>query len=130
MVGDPIGDLINRIKTAQMAGLPEVTVPFSKLKYEIASLLLKEGFVGEVSKRGKKVKKFLDVVLKYDNKRPEVTGTQRISKPSRRVYFKVGDIRPVKYGQGLLVLSTPRGILSGKDARKEGVGGEALFKIW
>lgn len=130
MVTDPIADFINRIKTAQMAGLSSVSIPFSKVKYEIATLLQKEGYVEGAAKRGKKVKKFIDLSLKYENGKPEVRGVKRISKPSRRVYIKSSEIRPVKFGHGLMVISTPKGLLSDKDARKEKVGGEALFSIW
>jgi small subunit ribosomal protein S8 len=130
MVSDPIADLINRLKTAQMAGRPSISVPFSNLKFAIAELLARHGFVGEVSKRGKKVKKYVDLTLKYEEGRPEVSGVKRLSKPSKRVYLGASDIRPVKYGHGLLVLSTPKGLLTDKEARKEKVGGEALFSIW
>lgn len=130
MVTDPVADFINRIKTAQMAGLPSLSVPFSKLKYEIAELLAREGYVEAASKRGKKVKKYIDVSLKYNNGKPEVRGVARLSKPSKRVYIKSTEIKPVKFGHGLMVLSTPKGLLTGNDARKEKVGGEALFSIW
>ncbi len=130
MITDPIADFINRIKTAQMAGLPSFSVPFSKLKLQIAELLVREGYVEKQEKRGKKVKKYLDITLKYSDGKPEVVGVDRLSKPSRRVYLKVSDIRAVKNGHGLLVLSTPKGLLTGKEARKEKMGGEALFSIW
>lgn len=130
MVNDPVADFINRIKTAQLVGLSNVSIPFSKMKFEIASLLFKEGYVGEVKKHGKKAKRFIEVTLKYENGKPEVRGVKRLSKPSRRVYVKSTEIRPVKYGHGLLVVSTPKGLLTGRDARKEKVGGEALFSIW
>ena len=72
----------------------------------------------------------LEVKLIYTDKKPKITEVERISKQSKRVYFRIKDIRSVRNGTGLLVLSTPKGILSGKEARKEQVGGEALFKIW
>jgi len=130
MVTDPVADLINRIKTAQMAKLPSISVPFSNLKLQIAELLSREGYVADVAKRGKKVKKFLDLTLKYEGTVPEVRGVKRISKPSRRVYIGARDIKPVKYGHGMMVISTPKGLLTDKEARKEKVGGEALFSIW
>lgn len=130
MVTDPVADFINRIKTAQMAKLPSVSIPFSKLKLEIAELLAREGYIGDIDKRGKKIKKFLDISLKYGDSFPEVRGVKRISKPSRRVYLGVRDIKPIKYGHGTLVLSTPNGLRTDKEARKEKVGGEALFSIW
>src|SRR3989344_8671262 len=130
MVTDPIADFINRIKTAQMAGLPSILVPFSKLKFEIAELLVREDYALKVEKKGKKAKKYLNLFLKYNDGKPEVEGVTRLSKPSRRTYLKVSDIRAVKNGHGLLVLSTPKGLMTGKEARKEKTGGEALFSIW
>ena len=130
MVADPIADLLIRVKNANQAGKTEVSMPFSKMKHEVANLLSKQGYVGEISKRGKKLIKDLVVGLKYEGDAPVIHGTERISKPSRRMYLGVKDIHSVKRGKGLLVLSTPKGILTDKDARKENVGGEALFKIW
>lgn len=106
-------------------------MPYSKLKYAIAECLKKEGYLGEISKKIKKEHPFLEIELLYgENKNPKINQIERISKQSRRVYFKVKEIYPVRAGAGLLVLSTPKGILTGKEARKEQVGGEALFKIW
>lgn len=130
MVTDPIADFINRIKTAQMAGLPSILVPFSKLKFEIAELLVREDYALKVEKKGKKAKKYLNLFLKYNDGKPEVEGVTRLSKPSRRTYLKVSDIKAVKNGHGLLVLSTPKGLMGGKQAKKEKMGGEALFSIW
>jgi len=105
-------------------------MPYSKLKNAIAECLKKEGYVSEVSKKVKKGQPMLEVGLIYTDKKPKITEVERISKQSRRVYFAMKDIHSVRNGLGLLVLSTPKGILSGKEARKEQVGGEALFKIW
>ena len=130
MVTDPIADLINRLKTAQMAKLASLSVPFSNVKFAIMELLFREGYVSKVEKRGKKVKKYIDIDLKYEEGKPEIRGVKRLSKPSHRVYLKVSDIKPVKYGHGLIVLSTPKGILTGREAIKEKMGGEALLTIW
>lgn len=102
-------------------------MPYSKMKESIAEVLKKEGYVGsvEAKKNGP-----LNVFLAYKNKRPTISGTKRISKPSRRMYMSVNEIKPIKRGFGLLVLSTPAGILSGKEAREKKVGGEVLFEIW
>ena len=100
------------------------------MKDAIIECLKKEGYVSSASKKVKKGVPMLEVILIYTNKKPKITEVERISKQSRRVYFGVKDIRAVKNGLGLLVLSTPKGILSGKEARKEQVGGEALFKLW
>jgi small subunit ribosomal protein S8 len=130
MVGDPIADFITRIQNASMARLPSIVVPFSNLKNEIAEKLLSEGFVSNVEKKGKKIKRYLEVTLKYSNDEPEVRGVRRVSKLGKRVYLKVNEIKPVKFGHGIMVISTPKGILTDKEAIKENVGGEPLFAIW
>lgn len=130
MVVDPIGDFINRLYTASCAGKDVVRAPYSKMRQAIAHVLEKEGYIVSSAKKGKKVKKSLEVVLQYDAGTPRISGVSRVSKPSRRVYYSAKDIKPIKSGAGLLVLSTPEGIVSGSDARKRNVGGEALFHIW
>ena len=118
------------LKNGGMAGKESVAFPYSKLKNAIALCLEKEGYVSSVAKKTKKGQPMLEVGLIYVDKKPKVKEVERISKQSRRVYFGMKDINTVRNGSGLLVLSTPKGILSGKEARKEQVGGEALFKIW
>ncbi len=130
MVTDPIADFITQIKNASMVRKEAVSVPFSKLKMAIAETLLKEGFIVSAEKRGKKVKKFIDVTLKYTVDHPEVTDVKRISKPGKRVYFGFKDIRSVKQGHGIMVISTPKGLLTDKEAREQKIGGEVLFSIW
>lgn len=127
---DPIADMIIRIKNAGATHKETVSFPYSKLKFEICTLLEKEGFVGSLSKKGKKVAKTIEVGLLYNNSLPRVQGVKRVSKPSRRIYKKSDEIRPVKNGFGRLVLSTPSGLLTDKEARKAHIGGEALFEIW
>jgi small subunit ribosomal protein S8 len=122
--------MIVQIKNASDAKKESVVLPYSKLKLAILDTLLKEGFVKSFGKKGKKVVKFIEVALAYENEEPKIHGVQRISKSSRRVYQKAKDIRGVKNGFGALILSTPKGIMSDKVARAEKVGGEALFKIW
>lgn len=118
------------IKNGNLANKETVLVPFSKLKNEIALCLKKEGFIESVAKKVKKGQPFLEIGLVYKDSKPKITEVKRLSKPSRRVYAGVRDIHTVKNGTGLLVLSTPKGILSGRDAHKEQVGGELLFKVW
>jgi small subunit ribosomal protein S8 len=127
---DPIRDMLIRIKNAGDAGKEAASMPYSKMKLAIANLLMKEGYITSVAKKGKKEGKVLEVGIAYNGKKPKVSGVSFISKLSRRVYFGVGDITPVRQGYGDLVLTTPKGILTGKEARRERVGGEALFKIW
>ena len=127
---DPISNMLNSIKNAGAVKLPTVVVPHSNLCFAVAELLAREGYAASVTKKGKKTRKFIEIGVLYDGTRPRVTNVKRLSKPSRRVYRGVGDIRPVRQGHGLLVLSTPKGLMTGSDARKEHVGGEALFTIW
>jgi small subunit ribosomal protein S8 len=127
---DSISNMIIVMKNGSLAGLPFVYFPYSKMKQAIAECLKKEGYVSEISKKIKKGVPILEVGLIYPDKKPKITEVERISKQSRRVYFGMKDIHSVRNGTGLLVLSTPKGILSGKEARKEQVGGEALFRIW
>jgi small subunit ribosomal protein S8 len=127
---DQISNMIIMMKNAGLAGKESVIFPSSKLKEAICNCLKKEGYVAKVSKKTRKDFPVLEVELIYTDKKPKITEVQRISKQSRRVYFQMKDIHSVKSGSGLLVLSTPKGILSGKEARKEQVGGEALFRVW
>ena len=123
--------MLIRIKNAGMVQKDQVVLPYSKIKHAIANALVKSGYLVSAEKTGKKVGKSLELVLKYgDNKKHAIRGVKRISKPSRRMYVGAKEIRPVLHGAGTLVLSTPKGILTGKDARTAGVGGEALFMIY
>jgi len=120
-----------RIRNAGAVALESTTVPYSKLKFEIANVLLKEGVIKSFSVKGKKVRKHLEVEIAYrDDKSPRIEGTNRVSKFSRRVYVGAKDIRLIKQGTGFLVLSTPKGVMTGREARKLNVGGEALFTLW
>ncbi len=131
MVNDPIGDLINRLVNAGAVKKTTVAVPYSTLKAAVADKLVAAGYLAGAEKKGKKVKKTLDIVLKYNAEgAPRISGVKRISKPGRRIYKGVLDINPVRYGHGSLVLSTPKGILTDKEAREHKVGGEAMFEIW
>jgi len=131
MVGDPIGDFIIRLKNASAVKHESVSVPHSKVKMAIAELLEKKGYVKHVEKRGKKVRKTIYVDLAYnENGTPRITHAKRISKPGRRIYRGVDEVHRVRNGRGMLVLSTPKGIMSDEDARKERVGGEALFEVY
>ncbi|MDD5721059.1 MAG: 30S ribosomal protein S8 [Candidatus Pacebacteria bacterium] len=127
---DSISNMIIIMKNGSLAGKESVSFPYSKMKNAIGECLKKAGYISEISKKVKKGQSVLEVGLIYTDKKPKITEVERISKQSRRVYFGMKDIHSVRNGTGLLVLSTPKGILSGKEARKEQVGGEALFRIW
>lgn len=131
MVTDPIGDFIVRLVNGGAVKKAVVSVPFSNLKLAVAEKLKDAGFVKAVEKKGKKVKKTLDVTLNYDeNGEHKIKGVKRVSKPGRRMYVSSREANPVRYGFGALVISTSKGIMTDKEARKEKVGGEALFQIW
>lgn len=118
------------MKNASTQGKSIVSFPYSGVKSSILECLKKEGYIVSFSKKMKKGFPQLEVELVYVDKKPLISNVQRISKLSKRVYVGFKEIYPIKNGAGILVLSTPKGILSGKEAKREHVGGEALFKIW
>ena len=125
---DQIANMINMVKNAGRAEHEFVTVPHSKIKFSIAECLVKEGFLKSVTKKTKKGFPIIELGLIYaEDGTPKITGADRISKSSCRVYKGVKEI---KRGYGLTVLSTPKGILTDKQAKKEMVGGEVLFKLY
>lgn len=134
---DTISNMIIQIKNAGNAGHDRVLVPYSKLKHSIAEVLKKEKFIKDATPESQKGRKMLAVDLLFGDTRlstgrqtPKIKGVQRISKPSRRIYKRASDIRAVKSGYGALILSTSKGIMSGREARRASLGGEALFAIW
>jgi small subunit ribosomal protein S8 len=130
MVSDRVGDFIIRLKNAGYIGRETVSVPHSNHIEAIAKKLQQLGFVSEVA-TGKKDHKTVEVTLAYfDNGDPKIRGVKRISKPGRRLYAPARDAHQVKNGQGARILSTPKGILSDAEARKNRAGGETLFEIW
>ncbi|HLE30602.1 MAG TPA: 30S ribosomal protein S8 [Anaerolineales bacterium] len=136
MYSDPIADMLTRIRNALIAGHASVSVPGSKLKQSIAQILREEGFIDDfaVVTTEDSIQPTLRLSLKYvgvrREKRPVITGLERISKPGRRVYARRKDIPWVLSGMGVAILSTPRGVMTGTRARRLGVGGEVLCKIW
>src|SRR3989344_7685712 len=129
MVTDPISDLLIRLKNASRAGKENMSLPFSKMKLSIAEILQREGYVASVDKKSKQGGA-LTLSIAYKDGKPAVSGVKRISKPSRRVYLGVRDVRPVLRGHGLLVLSTPAGVMTGKEAKQKRIGGGGRFGIW
>jgi small subunit ribosomal protein S8 len=107
-----------------------VSIPASKMKLAIAETLKREGYLSEVEKPQKSGIEPLVISLAFKGGKPAITGVKRVSKASRRMYLGVRDIHPVKRGYGLLLLSTPKGIMTGKEAQEARVGGEVLFEIW
>ncbi|MEK7542438.1 MAG: 30S ribosomal protein S8 [Patescibacteria group bacterium] len=127
---DPIADMLNRLKTAQAVKKETVEVPFSQQKYAIAKILEKKGFVKTVDLKGKRIRKIIDISLRYFKEAPGILGTKRISKPGQRIYASFQKIKRVKNGQGIAIISTSKGLMTGEEARKEKVGGEILCEIW
>lgn len=131
MVTDPIGDFIIRIKNAGAVGKDAVSVPHSKFRMAVAEKLKETGYIKSAEKKGKKIKKTIDISLVYEKDGAhKIKGVKRLSKPGRRLYKSAGEIHPIRYGHGAILLSTPNGVMTGKEAKKAGVGGEALFEIW
>ena len=130
---DPIADMLTRIRNANMVSLTEVDMPSSKLKIELAKLLKAEGYVEDynvIAKEGTNFKT-LKISLKYDEKsRPVISNLKRVSKPGLRNYCKAKDIPQVLGGMGIAIISTSKGLLTDRKARKENVGGEVLCYVW
>jgi len=127
---DTIANMLSGVKNAGKANKETVVLPFSKLKNEIAKALVANGYLKAVREIKVGEHSALELVLSYKDGSPKIQDLKRVSKPSKRVYLGVKSIKPVKFGTGTLFLSTPKGILTDKEARKEMVGGEALFEIW
>lgn len=130
MVTDPIGDMLAQIKNASLARKAEIVLPFSSMKFSVASILSKEGYVGRVEKFGTDPKAQLRIALRYDEEEPVVTDLKRKSKPGMRVYIGKTAIPSVVGGMGISILSTPLGVMTGREAKKQGVGGELLCEVW
>jgi small subunit ribosomal protein S8 len=126
---DPISDMLTRIRNATTAMLPMVVMPHSKMKEQIALILKKEGYIAELEVEGAVAKK-LKLKLKYQGRKGVIEGLRRISKPGMRCYVGEDKIPRVRGGLGVSILSTPQGVMSGVEARKNKIGGEVLCYIW
>jgi len=128
---DNIANMLNTLKNGNIANKDVVFLPYSKLKFAIADCLEKAGYVGSISKKIKKGISVIEVSLKYNTVgQPRISGVSRVSKPSRRLYASNKELKPFMQGFGNTIVSTPKGILTEKEAKKEMVGGELLFNIW
>ncbi len=131
IVNDPIADMLTRIRNANQMRYLEVEVPASKIKVEIARILKEEGFISDYKIKKNPVQNIIVLNLKYgENKERVITGLKRISKPGLRVYAKAEEVPRVLNGLGIAVLSTSKGIMTDKEARKQTLGGEVLAYIW
>ncbi len=133
---DPIADMLTRVRNAVMAGHTLVAIPSSNVKVAIANILKQEGFIEDFEVAEDEVTSFkiLRLKLKYvgdrRDRRSVISGLERVSKPGRRIYAKRTEIPWILSGLGIAILSTSKGVMSGRSARKEGVGGEILCKVW
>ncbi len=128
---DPIADMLTRVRNAAQARHTTVDIPFSKIKLALAKILEQEGYISgfDVNENGNR--KLLRVQLKYDhNRQPVVNGLRRLSRPGLRVYAGMHDIPRVRGGMGTVVVSTNRGIMTGREARRRHLGGELIAEIW
>ena len=131
VVTDTIADMLTRIRNANSMGYTDVTVPASKLKVELARILKEEGFIKDYKVVSEDVHKTIELTLKYGSKKEKViTGLKRISKPGLRVYVKSDEVPKVLNGLGIAIISTSKGIMTDKEARKQNLGGEVLAYIW
>ena len=129
MVTDPIADMLTRIRNANQMRYKEVEGPASKIKIEIARILKEEGFISDYKIKKSNVQDILVLYLKYSDKNRVITGLKRISKPGLRVYAKASEIPTVLSGLGIAIISTSKGMMTDKDARKNSLGGEVLAYI-
>lgn len=131
-MSDPIGDMLARLRNALRAGHDQVDVPASRIKEEICSVLLREGYISAYKRIDDGPQGTLRVTMKYlgDRRQPVLAGMRRVSRPSLRVYARSQEVRPVRSGLGVTILSTSRGVMTGKQARESGVGGEVLCEVW
>jgi small subunit ribosomal protein S8 len=129
-VSDPIGDFLTRLRNASRAGKDIVEVPHSKLKVELSKILKKEGFIRDFELTGEGVQKAIRIQTKFVEKTPAITGLKRVSRPGLRRYVGSQEIPRVLGGMGISILSTSHGIITGREARRQNVGGELLAFVW
>ncbi len=131
MTSDPIADMLTRLRNAIRARHPKVDVPASKVKTEIARILKEEGYIQNFKVAEEGPKKIIKIYLKYNtNNAPVISSIERVSRPGCRVYVGQQDIPRVLGGLGINILTTPRGVMTGRDAHKQHVGGELLCRVW
>lgn len=129
MMTDPIADMLTRIRNAQASHKRSLEIPFSKMKMQIAEILKKEGFIGEIGKV-EGMPAMLTIELKYNGKRPAIQAIKRESKPGHRMYRKADEMPHILNGYGFAIISTSQGLMTVKDAKKKGIGGEVICSIY
>jgi len=127
---DPIADMLSRLRNASAVHKTAVVMPYSKIKMEIARLLVRSGYLANAVKAGDERKPEITLTLKYEGREPVINHLRRVSTPGHRRYIKSDEIKRVLNGYGLSILSTPKGVLTDSEAKKAGVGGELLCEIY
>ena len=131
MLTDPIADYLTRIRNGLTAGLTTIEVPSSRLKLEISRILVEQGYIVGFEREPAEVGETITVQLKYtDDRRPVITGLERVSRPGRRRYVDRDSVPRVQGGTGTAIVTTSKGVMTGHEAKKEGVGGEVLAYVW
>lgn len=129
-MNDPIADMLARIRNAQAVGHKTVRVPHSNILEGIALALVRERFLAGLDRKGRPPHRYLELTLRFIDGKPAIEGVRRVSRPGQRVYKGIARLGRVRYGMGLVILSTPQGILTDSEARKKKVGGEILCEVW
>ena len=129
-VTDPIADLLARVRNAAASQKPEMFLPYSKIKSDVARILKEEGYITDYAVDTEKAHPRIRITNKFANKSSAITGLKRVSRPGLRRYVGAKEIPRVLGGMGIAILSTPRGVLSGREAKKQNVGGELLAYVW
>jgi len=127
---DPISDMLTRIRNAQAVSNETVLVSFSNLKLNLAKILEKEGLIGKVNVQGRKISKIIEIKLGYKDGAPVISNIKRISKPGQRIYIKKDEIKPIRQGYGLTIISTSKGLMTNMEAKKKRLGGEVICEIY
>lgn len=130
MITDPISDMLTRIRNASRVKKPLVELPFSKMKYALAKVLEQAGYVNYVEKEGDVGRLKLSIKLKYENGIPAIESISRVSTPGRRIYAKSDELRVVRSGAGISIISTPNGLMTNIEARKRHLGGEVICEVF
>lgn len=129
-MSDSIADMLTRIRNASRAGHPNVTFPGSKLKESILEILKVEGYIEDFQVKRQNKKTDIEVQLKYQGKQPVIKQLERVSRPGRRSYTSAAELRPVRNNMGIAIVSTSRGVMTGRKAKRLNVGGEVLCQVW
>lgn len=132
---DPINDMFNQIRNAQAVFSSRIIIPWSNLKYKICKILEKEGFVEKAEKKRRQLKKIIEINLKYVSEKesvkiPKISSLKRISKPGQRIYSPFKKIKKATGHSGIVIISTSKGLMTGKEARRKKLGGEIICEIW